>query len=89
MTNAGHESSRVDAGNVDTIVSAYVAEAGGDPWLALRRVVIDALADLLELERRSRRAERLTSRGYVRGGRPRPPATNPLPKDGNKERGQG
>ncbi len=58
MTNAGHESSRVDAGgDVDTIVSAYVAEAGGDPWLALRRVVIDALADLL-MERRSRRAER-------------------------------
>jgi hypothetical protein len=68
MTNAEQQSSRVDAGgDVDTIVSAYVAEAGGDPWLALRRVVIDALADLLELERRSLRAERLTSRGYVRG----------------------
>jgi len=50
MRNAGHETSRVDAaGDVDAIVSAYVAEAGGDPWLALRRVVVDALADLLEL----------------------------------------
>ena len=69
MSNAGHEISRADAGgDVDTIVSAYVAEAGGDPWLALRRVVVDALADLLEMERRSRRAERLTSRGYARGG---------------------
>jgi hypothetical protein len=33
MTNAGHEESRVDGGkDVDAIVSAYVAEAGGDPW---------------------------------------------------------
>lgn len=69
MTNAGQEMSRVEAGgDVDAIVSAYLAEAGGDPWLALRRVVVDALADLLEMERRSRRAERLTSRGYARGG---------------------
>jgi hypothetical protein len=68
VTNAGREPSRVDAAaEVDAIVSAYVAEAGGDPWLALRRVVVDALADLLEMERRSRRAERLTSHGYVRG----------------------
>jgi hypothetical protein len=69
MANAGRESSRVDAAaNVDAIVSAYIAEASRDPWLALRRVVVDALADLLEIERRSRRAERLASRGYVRGG---------------------
>ena len=50
---------------MDAIVSAYVAESGGDPWVALRRVVVDALADQLEMERRSRRAERLI--GYVRG----------------------
>jgi hypothetical protein len=67
MTNAGRERSRADPGDtVETIVSTYLAECGGDPLLALRRVVGDALADLLEMERRSRRVERLISRGYVR-----------------------
>ena len=67
MTNAGGEPSCADAAApVETIVAAYVAESGGDPWVALRRVVGDALADLLEMERRSRRTERLISRGYVR-----------------------
>jgi hypothetical protein len=68
MTNAGREPSRANAASdVDTIVRAYVTESVGDPWVALRRVVVDALADLLEVERRSRCAERLISRGYVRG----------------------
>jgi hypothetical protein len=61
------EPSRADSGaGIEAIVSAYLAEAGGDPWVALRHVVSDALTDLLEMERRSRRAERLISRGYVR-----------------------
>jgi hypothetical protein len=67
MTNAGRERSRADPGDtVEVIVSTYLAECGGDPCAALRRVVGDALADLLEMERRSRRVERLISRGYVR-----------------------
>ncbi len=66
MTDAGREPSCADTGDVETIVSTYVAESGGDPWMALRLVVGDALADLLEMERRSRRVERLISRGYVR-----------------------
>ena len=68
MTNAGREPSRVEGEtDVEAIVSAYLSETGGDPWVALRRIVVDALADLLEMERRSRRAERVISRGYVRG----------------------
>jgi hypothetical protein len=68
MTNAGREPSCAEAEpHIEAIVSTYVAEAGGDPWTALRRVVVDALADLLEMERRSRSAERVVSRGYVRG----------------------
>jgi hypothetical protein len=52
---------------VDAIVAAYVHEAGGDPEEALRAAIADALADLTEWERRTRRAERLVSRGYARG----------------------
>jgi hypothetical protein len=52
---------------VETIAASYLIENGGDPHLALRSIVADALADLIEYERRSRRAERLLSRGYVRG----------------------
>jgi hypothetical protein len=57
-----------DASNaVETIASSYLIANGGDAHQALRSIVADALADLLEYERRSRRAERLLSRGYVRG----------------------
>jgi len=71
--NAGREPSRAaSGGDVEIIVATYLAEASGDPWMALRRVVADALADLLELERRSHRAERLISRGYRRA-RPKSP----------------
>ena len=51
---------------IDDIVNAYVEAARGDLREALRRAVGDALADLLELERRTRCAERLVSKGYVR-----------------------
>ncbi len=52
---------------VEAIAAAYVHEAGGDPKEALRAAIADALADLTEWERRTRRAERLVSRGYARG----------------------
>ena len=52
---------------VEAIAAAYVHEAGGDPEEALRAAIADALADLTEWERRTRRAERLVSRGYARG----------------------
>ena len=48
----------------------YLAEAGGDDYLALTRAIADALADLTEMERRSLRAQRLVSRGFVRGRTP-------------------
>lgn len=67
MTDAGRQQSRAEGqSHADIIVSAYLEESRGDPWLALHRLVVDALADLLEMERRSRRAERLVSRGYLR-----------------------
>jgi len=69
MSEAGREPSRAEAHPVtraETIAFAYLTEAEGDPSLALRRAVRDALADLLEMERRARRAERLISRGFVR-----------------------
>ena len=53
---------------IKAIVSAYVEAAEGDRDQALRRVVSDALADLTEAERRAVNAERLVSKGYVRGG---------------------
>lgn len=69
MTRAGREPLHGDAdgSDIETIASAYLSENDGDPGRALRRIISDALADLLECERRSRRAERLLSRGYVRG----------------------
>ncbi len=53
---------------VEEIVAAYVEAAEGDRDEALRRAVADALADLSEAERRAVKAERLVSKGYVRGG---------------------
>ena len=52
---------------VETIVTAYVEAAEGDVEKALIQVVEDALANLLEAERRTHRAERLISKGYARG----------------------
>ena len=69
MSEVGREPSRADVRSgtrAEAIASAYLTEAQGDPSLALRRAVCDALADLLEMERRARRAERLISRGFVR-----------------------
>ena len=70
MSNAEREPLRAESdvsSEVEVIASNYLKESSGDPSTALRRVIGDALADLLEMERRSRRAERLVSRGYVRG----------------------
>ena len=53
---------------VEAIAAAYLESAGQDPWLAIRRVIADALVDLCEAERRSLRRGRLISRGYVRAG---------------------
>jgi len=55
---------------VEEIALSYLIQAGGNPSAALRRAIKDALADLLEMARRTRRAERLVSRGFVRS---RPP----------------
>jgi hypothetical protein len=69
MRDAGREPSCAQEScisDVETIASNYLLENGGDAHLALRRIIADALADLLEFERRSRRAERLVSRGYAR-----------------------
>jgi hypothetical protein len=70
MTSAGREPSHADCErtfDVEQIASNYLLESGGDPHRALRRIIMDAITDLLEGERRSRRSERLISRGYVRG----------------------
>jgi hypothetical protein len=53
-------------GFVDEIASAYLREADENPSLALRKAIADAVADFLEMERRTRCAERLVSRGFVR-----------------------
>ena len=53
--------------DVEKIASSYVQAAGGNSDKALRLVISDALADLTEAERRTHKAERLISWGYVRG----------------------
>ena len=52
---------------VEEIASTYLREADENPSLALRKAIADAVADFLEMERRTRCAERLVSRGFVRG----------------------
>ncbi len=61
---------------VEAIAAAYLTQTFGDPALALRCAITDALADLLESERRTRERlarlrgklrSRLISRGFVRG----------------------
>ncbi|GJE56831.1 MULTISPECIES: hypothetical protein [Methylobacterium] len=56
----------VPACPVEDIAQAYLGTVGGDAALALRRVIADALADLVEAERRTRETGRMISRGYVR-----------------------
>ena len=51
---------------VEEIASTYLREADENPSLALRKAITDAVADFLEMERRTRCAERLVSRGFVR-----------------------
>ena len=51
---------------VEEIASAYLIQAGGNPSVALRRAINDALTDSFEAEQRTQQAERLISRGFVR-----------------------
>jgi len=68
MHDAGHATVLpLDDKAVSAIEEAYLAQARGDAAAALRRAIGDALADLAEMERHSRRVERLLSRGFVRG----------------------
>jgi hypothetical protein len=53
-------------GSVEEIALSYLQTSEGDAGHALRCAISDALADLCETERRSRRQDRLISRGYVR-----------------------
>ena len=52
---------------VEEIASTYLREADENPSLALWKAIADAVADFLEMERRTRCAERLVSRGFGRG----------------------
>ncbi|WP_043706796.1 hypothetical protein [Methylorubrum extorquens] len=54
------------SGPVEDIARAYLVTADGDAEAALHAAIADALADLCEAERRTRRQDRLISRGYVR-----------------------
>jgi len=69
MSEAGREPSSAEVqpiAVVEAIAASYLIEAGGDLAVALRKAIADGLADLAEMERRTRQAERLVSRGYVR-----------------------
>ncbi|ACL62220.1 hypothetical protein Mnod_7483 [Methylobacterium nodulans ORS 2060] len=52
---------------VEAIAAAYLAITAGDPSLALRMAIADALADRMEAERRTQRRDRLLQ-GFVREG---------------------
>ena len=72
QTRATAALARIPADNsaecpVESIAQAYLATTQGDAGIALRCAITDALADLLEAERRARETSRLISRGYVRG----------------------
>jgi hypothetical protein len=54
------------SGPVEDIARAYLVTAKGDAEAALHAAIADALADLCEAERRTRRQDRLISHGYVR-----------------------
>ena len=51
---------------VEEIARSYLLTSEGDAAVALRCAISDALADLCEAERRTRRQDRLISQGYVR-----------------------
>ena len=51
---------------VEETALASLREADENPCIALRKAIRDAVADFLELERRTRCAERLVSRRFVR-----------------------
>jgi hypothetical protein len=70
MSNAGRGAAlprESEPSPVEAIAQAYLMTACGDADAALRLVVADALATVTELQRRTRQAERLVSRGFVRG----------------------
>ncbi|WP_238314069.1 hypothetical protein [Methylobacterium crusticola] len=52
---------------VEAIAAAYLRITSGDPSHALRCAITDALADLMEAERRIRERSRVISKGNVRG----------------------
>ena len=54
-------------GPIEDLAESYLASAGGDARAALRAVIVDALADQAEMERQTRLAMLLVSRGYARG----------------------
>ncbi|HEX8416844.1 MAG TPA: hypothetical protein VF641_04500 [Methylobacterium sp.] len=60
---------------IEAIAQAYLQSTQGDADIALRCAITDAMADLLEAERRTRSRSRLISRGYVRGALDDPPET--------------
>jgi len=54
MGGTGRELVRLEADSVvEEIASAYLIQAGGNASVALRSAIGDALADLLEMDRRS------------------------------------
>ncbi|KQT84998.1 hypothetical protein ASG51_02770 [Methylobacterium sp. Leaf465] len=53
---------------IEAIAQAYLVTTAGNEGQALRIAITDALADLMEGDRRARAHSRLISRGYVRGG---------------------
>jgi hypothetical protein len=70
MSNAGRGAalSFENDPSVDAITRAYVEAAGGDVLAALRLAVSDALDSLAKMDRRTRQAERMVSRGFIRAG---------------------
>lgn len=55
---------------VEEIARAYLTHAKGDAAQALRRVVTDALFDILEAEHRLAETRQLVSSGFVRRSLP-------------------
>ena len=53
---------------IEAIAQAYLVTTEGNEGQALRIAITDALADLMEGDRRARAYSRLISRGHVRGG---------------------
>ena len=53
---------------MDAATWAYVEAADGDALAALRLAVADALDSLAEMDRRTRKIERMVARGFIRAG---------------------